>query len=308
MPHLSNVWKARINTGSRGVGRIILAILVATSSISGIHTLAQWVFPDPPLPVADIARDTINETDLVKSFAIDCVTTYLTAATAQGTDLSRCFPDAGRLTVPSTPARIITAPTVYAHRTGPTRDLLNTYGVLVGVTEQPYPTAVPVRNYYQIPLGVYGGDAVRALDNLARIDEPPAGTMVELWYPVNIPNNNPVATTLAGFVATYLTGGPGLDRFITTDSRLAPVKHPYASATVTSVRSIAAPPDNPTENFTLPVRITVSTRSAEYTPYDLSYPLTVRASGGNWFVSAIQAVPELADSTPEPPATAQRGG
>ena len=49
------------------------------------------------------------------------------------------------------------------------------------------------------------------------------------------------------------------------------------------------------------MRVTVSARSAEYTPYDLSYPLIVRASGGNWFVAAIQAVPELADSAPEPP-------
>lgn len=305
MPTLSNVWRGRINTGTRGTGRIILTVLVATSSISGANTLKHWIFPDPPLPVAEIAGDTINQTDLVKSFAIDCVTTYLTAATSQGTELSRCFPDAAHMTVPSTPALIITSPTAYAHRTGPTRDLLATYGVLVGVTEQPYPTAVPVRNYYQIPLGVYGGDAVRALDNLARLDAPPAGTTVELGYPVNIPNNNPVATTLAGFIATYLTGSPGLDRFITTDSRLTPVKNPYASATVTSVRAIASPPDNPAENFTLPVRVTVSARSAEYTPYDLSYPLIVRASGGNWFVSAIQAVPELADSTPEPPAPAQ---
>jgi hypothetical protein len=76
---------------------------------------------------------------------------------------------------------------------------------------------------------------------------------------------------------------------------------------VTSVRAIASPPDNPAENSTLAVRVTVSARSAEYTPYDLSYPLIVRSSGGNWFVSAIQAVPELADSDPEPPATAQGG-
>jgi hypothetical protein len=310
MPALNNVWRGRLTAGTRGAGRIILAVLVVTSSISGMGTLKRWVFPDAPLPVvaADIARVTINQTDLVKAFAIDCVTSYLTAASAQGTDLSRCFPDASRLAVPATPALILTAPTAYAQRTGPDREQLSTYGVLVGVTEQPYPTAIPERNYYQIPLGVYGGDAVRALDNLSRVDEPPAGADVELGYPITIPNNNPVAIMLAGFIGTYLTKSPGLDRFVTTDSRLKPVKHPYASATVTGVQAIANPPDAPAENFTLSVRVTVSARSAEYTPYDLSYPLTVRASAGNWFVAAIDPVPALAESTPEPPNSSAAGG
>lgn len=321
MPTLSNVWRGRIKAGTRGAGRIILAVLVVTSSVSGVGTLKRWLLPDPPPPIADISFDTINQTDLVKAFAIDCVTTYLTAASAQGTDLSRCFPNASRLTVPSTPGLIVTAPAAYAKRTGPDRANLRTYGVLVGVTEQPYATATPERNYYQIPLGVYGGDAVRALDNLARLDEPPAGVNVELGYPVSIPANHPVATLVSGFITAYLTNSPcisgtgqgqntacqpvgSLDRYITTDSRIKPVKHPYASVTVTGVQSIANPPDTPPENFNLSVRVMVSARSAQYTPYDLSYPLTIRAAGGNWFVAAIQPVPALADANPEPPTPA----
>jgi hypothetical protein len=298
MPTLSNVWRARLHAGTRGTGQIILAVLVVTSCISGAASLKRFLFPAPPPP---ISFATINRTDLVKAFAVDCVTTYLTAASAQGTDLSRCFPNASRLTVPSTPALIVTAPTAYAQRTGPDRDNLSTYGVLVGITEQPYPTAVPERNYYQISVGVYGQDAVRALDNLARIDEPPAGADVELGYPVHIPANHPVATMLSGFISTYLTSSPGLDRFVTIDSRLKPVKHPYANATVTALQAITNPPDAPVDNYTLSVRVAVSARSAEYAPYDLSYPLTVRASSGNWFVAGIQAVPALADTAPDPP-------
>lgn len=324
MPKLNKVWKRRLNVGTRGAGRIILGVLIVTSSISGANTVLGWVFPDPPPPIAEIADKTINSSDLVKSFAIDCVTTYLTAASAQGTDLSRCFPNAAKLTVPSTPSMMVSNPSAYARRHGPDRTNLRTYGVLVGVTTQAYPSASPTRLYYQIPVGVYGGDAVRALDNLAYVDEPPAGVDVELGYPVNIPSTHPLAVMLAGFIGAYLSNNPcvggtgegtqvpcrptgSLDRYITTDSRLRPVKNPYASATVTGVQAITNPPDDAPDNTTLSVRVTVSARSADYTPYDLSYPLTIRATGGSWFVAALDAVPALAESDPEPPTPSANG-
>ncbi|KWX19570.1 hypothetical protein AFM11_35110 [Mycolicibacterium wolinskyi] len=325
MPKISNVWKRRLTMGSRGAGRIILGILVVTSSISGANTVWGWVFPDPPPPIAAIADKTINASDLVKSFAIDCVTTYLTASSALGTDLARCFPNASKLTVPSTPSMIVSNPSAYARRHGPDRANLRTYGVLVGVTTQAYPSASPARLYYQIPVGVYGGDAVRALDNLAYVDEPPTGVDVELGYPANIPSTQPVAVMLAGFISAYLSNSPciggtsegtetpcrptgSLDRYITTDSGLKPVKNPYASATVTAVQAIANPPDAPQDNATLSVRVTVSARSTDYTPYDLSYPLTIRATGGSWFVAGLEAVPALADSEPQPPTANATGG
>lgn len=304
MAKLNEVWRKRITAGSHGAGRILLVILVVTSSISGLSTVKRWVFPPAPLPVADIARTVVNQTDLVKAFAIDCVSTYLTAATAHGTDLSRCFPNAGQLSIPATPALIVSEPVAHAFRVGPSLggDYV-TYGVLVGVTEQVYATAVPERNYYQISVGVYGGDAVRAVDNLARIDGPPAGTEVALRYPVTIAENHPIAGMLGGFTSAFLTPSPGLDleRFITTDSQLTKVNHPYTVAYVTAVQAIRQPPDNPADNTTLSVRVGVSVRSAEYVQYDLSYPLTLRASGGNWFVAGIDAVPALAESIPDPP-------
>lgn len=303
MVKLNEVWSKRITAGSRGAGRILLVILVVTSSISGLSTLKQWMFPPAALPVADIARTVVNQTDLVKAFAIDCVNTYLTAATAHGTDLSRCFPDAGQLSIPATPALIVSEPMAHAFRVGPSLGDYVTYGVLVGVTEQVYATAVPERNYYQISVGVYGGDAVRAVDNLARVDGPPAGTEVALRYPVTIAENHPIAGMLGGFMSAFLTASLGLDleRFITTDSQLTKISHPYTSVMAIAVQSISQPPDNPVDNTTLSVRVGVSVRSAEYIQYDLSYPLTLRASGGSWFVAGIDAVPALAEAMPEPP-------
>ncbi|GAB5901207.1 conjugal transfer protein [Mycolicibacterium mageritense] len=325
MVKLSNVWKGRLRAGTRGAGRIILGILVLTSSISGIGTLKGWVFPQSAPPIAEIAKKTINAVDLVKGFAIDCVTTYLTASSAQGTNLSRCFPNAAQLTVPSTPSLIVSYPMAYVSRSGPGMGDLNTYGVLVGVTEQSYPSAVPVRAYYQIPVSVYDGVAVRALDNLAAVDEPPPGVDVELGYPVTVPAQHPITMMLAGFASTFLTNNPclagtgedtsaecqpagTLDRYVTTDSGLTPIKVPYARATVTGVTAISDPPDNPADNSVLPVRVTVSATAPNYTPHDLSYPLKLRASGGNWFVAGIDPVPALADSDPQPAAIAPTGG
>ncbi|MBV0920430.1 hypothetical protein KC238_24540 [Mycobacteroides chelonae] len=322
---LNKTWEHRLRTSTRGAGRIILGVLVVTSSISGMGTLKDLIFPQPPPPIAQIADKTINAADLVKAFAIDCVTTYLSASSAQGTDLSRCFPNAGRLTLPATPSLIVSHPAAYARRAGGELDNLRTYGVLVGVTEQEYASAAPVRAYYQIPVGVYGGDAVRALDNLASVDEPPLGADVELGYPVSIADNHSIATMLAGFVSTFLTNNPclantgdgtqrecqpagTLDRYVTTDSGLRPIKAPYARATVTGVSAIADPPEVPEDNFLLGVRVTVSVSSSNWTPYDLSYPLKLRASGGSWFVAGIDPVPALADSQPEPASPGPAGG
>jgi hypothetical protein len=325
MPKLSNVWKGRLRAGSRGAGRIVLGVLVVTSSISGMGTIKEIVFPQPPPPIAEITEKTINAADLVKGFAIDCVTTYLTASSAQATDLSRCFPNAAKFTLPATPSLIVSHPAAYSRRGGSVMGELRTYGVLVGVTQQSYPSANPVRAYYQIPVGVYGADAVRALDNLASVDEPPLGVDVELGYPVTVAANHRITSMLAGFVSTFLTNNPcmagtgddtqtrcqlagTLDRYVTTDSGLTPIKVPYARATVTSVSAITNPPDDPADNFVLPVRVTVSATAPNYTPYELSYPLKLRATGGNWYVAGIDAVPALADTQPQPAATSSAGG
>ena len=79
---------------------------------------------------AGIARTTINQSDLAKAFAVDCVTTYLTASSAQGTDLGRCFPDTTKMPIPTTPALIVSAPVAYATIQGSAEQDFTTYGVI----------------------------------------------------------------------------------------------------------------------------------------------------------------------------------
>ncbi|WP_454561742.1 conjugal transfer protein [Mycobacterium haemophilum] len=307
MPILTNTWKHRLTAGARAAGRIILAVLVVSAAINGIAVVWRAVFPPSPPPIAFIASQVGNQADLAKAFAIDCVTTYLTASTTQAADLGRCFPHADALSLPTTPALIVSAPTAYASRPHHPRDDVTTYAVMVGVTELSYPTARPTRAYYQIPVSIYRNAGPRALDNLARVDPPPPGTELKLGYPVAVTANTPLFTMLSGFLTCYLTKAPGLERFITTDSGLSPLAG-YAHAAITAAAAATNPPDNPTDNTELPVHIDVSARRSDYTQITLSYPLTLRSVGGSWFVAQIDAIPILADTTPTPVPTTTAGG
>lgn len=292
---LSHTWRRRLITAGHGTGRIVIVVLAVNAALNGIHLLWQVIVPPAPPPIAGTARTMINQADLVKAFAVDCVTGWLTAATTQHPDLSRCFPHSDNLSLPTTPALIVTAPQAQATALGPNHQNITTYGVIVAVTEQPYPSATPVRAYYQISVSVYAGAGPRALATPARVDPPPPGVDVELGYPQTIPTTSRLGSMVAGFVTCYVTGAPGLERYTTTDSGLSPL-HAYSAATVTGIRAAADPPDAPPDNAELHVLVTVSARSPAYVPYDLSYPLTVRAAAGSWSVAAIDPVPVLSDA------------
>ncbi|MGH3556049.1 MAG: conjugal transfer protein [Mycobacterium sp.] len=299
MPAFSNTWRRRLSGGARGAGRIILAVMVTSAALNGIAVVWRAVFPPSPPPIAAIAGQVGSQADLAKGFAIDCVTTYLTASTTQDADLGRCFPHPDKLIMPTTPSLVVSSPTAYTSRPGHPRDDVTTYGVMVSVTERPYPTARPTRAYYQVPVGVYRNAGLRALDNLARVDPPAPGADLELGYAVTIAPNTPLYTMLSGFVTCYLTKAAGLERFVTTDSGLGPLTG-YANATITAAQAATNPPDNPADNVELPVHIDVSARRPDYTQIDLAYPLTLRSVGGSWFVAQIDAMPVLADTTPTP--------
>ncbi len=307
MPALTNTWKHRLSAGAHTAGRIILAVLVVSAAINGIALVWHAVFPPSPPPIAAIAGQVVNQTDLAKAFAIDCITTYLTASTTQGTDLSRCFPHLDKLSVPTTPALTISQPTAYASRPHHPRDDVTTYGVMVGVTEQSYPTARPTRAYYRIPVGVYHDTGPRALDNIARVDPPPPGADLELGYPVTLTASTPLFTMLSGFITCYLTKAAGLERFVTTDAGLRPLAS-YANATITGAQAATNPQDNPADNAELPVHVDVFARRPDYTQINLSYSLTLRSVGGSWFVAQIDAIPVLADTTPTPVQRTTPGG
>ncbi|HTY30679.1 MAG TPA: hypothetical protein VMD50_04530, partial [Mycobacterium sp.] len=99
MPVLTDTWKCRLSGAARGAGRIIPAVLVASASIDGLAVVWRAVFPSSPPPIAAIAGQVDHQADLAKGFAIDCVTTYLTASTTQAANLGRCFPHPDKLSM-----------------------------------------------------------------------------------------------------------------------------------------------------------------------------------------------------------------
>lgn len=297
---LTNTWRRRLMTAGHGGAKIVVAVLVASAALNGLSIAWRWIFPPQPTPVAETARTVANQTALVESYAIDCVTVLLTASTSSAGEVARCFPDTAQMTLPSTSPLIVSAQAASATLLGQTAPDITTYGVVVSVTEQPYANAPPVRSYYQLPVSVYGGTAPRAMAKPARRDPPPPGVNITLDYPVTIITDAVVASVVSGFVNCYLTTAAGIERFVTLDSGLGPL-HAYSSVTVSSIRAQHKPPEVPAEGEQLRVWVAVIARAADYSTTPLEYPLTLRAAGGAWSVAGIDAVPVIDPDSPVVP-------
>jgi hypothetical protein len=304
--HLTNTWRRRLTTAGHGGAKIVVTILVASAALNGVSIVWQWVFP-PDLPsVAVTARSVGNQTALVESYAIDCVTVLLTASSSRAGEVARCFPDTTDMALPSTAPLIVSAQAASATLLGQTAPDVTTYGVIVSVTEQPYANAPPVRAYYQLPVSVYGGVATRAMGKPARRDPPPPGVDVALDYPVTITNDAALAGVVTGFLTCYLTDATGIERFVTVDSGLGPLRA-YSGVTVSSIRAQQTPSQAPTEGAQLRVWVSLTARAADYSTVPLEYPLTLRAVGGAWSVAGIDPVPALdPDASPVPVAARTR--
>lgn len=126
---------------------------------------------------------------------------------------------------------------------------------------------------------------------------------VSLDYPVTITNDAVLAAVISGFVTCYLTDANGIERFVTVDSGLGPLRA-YSTAAVTSIRAQHPVPEAPADGSELRVWVTVSARATDYTATPLEYPLTLRATGGAWSVAAIDVVPAINPDAPPTPVAA----
>lgn len=303
---LSNTWKRRIGVGGSIARRGGFAALVLFSSISGLAEAKRFVFPPPPPPIVEESRSVVNESDRVKAFASDCIESLLSGTITSGTDLSRCYPD-GRKYTPAVPgSKIVSDAKPQAIKYGPSNDEVSLYSVKVQVSEQLYPGAPKTPAVYQLTVSAYQHTGLQAIDKISRLQSDPPGAYIALNYPVTVeprkPDSTeftPLFTSLSGFATAYLTNAGGLDRFTTANSGITALAA-YSEATVTAAQAESEAPENPPDNFELPVHIDVSARRPDYSQETLSYPLTLRASGGSWFVAQIDAMPAVTDLTPTP--------
>jgi hypothetical protein len=290
---LSRTWKARLHRWSSHA-RTAATVALSAAAVFGAAAGCR-VFLAPQRPdIAAIAQRVGNQADQVGAFASDFVVTWLTATTAQRTALQRfiTLPDSA-LTLPTTPAAVVTAPQVASVIHCGTAGDADVYATTVSVTERPYASAQSTRSFYRVPVSMWNYQP-RALTLPARINGPGPGADFRTAYPQALSADSPVSGLVRGFVSTYLTSTGGLDRYVLADSGLAPVGG-YQSATVSTLSADRPVPQNAAPNAPVHVLATVLAQTAQFVTVALVYPLTVENSDGTWMVAAVDLAPQLAD-------------
>ena len=201
---LSRIWNARLQRW-RGHARTAAAVAVCAAALFGAAAGCKvFLAPDRP-DIASIAQRVGNQGDQVGAFASDFVVTWLTATTAERAALQRfiSLPDTA-LSLPTTPAAVVTAPQVVSViHTGTAGDT-DVYTATVSVTERPYASAQSTRSFYRVPVSMWNYQP-RALTLPARINGPGPGADFRTAYPQALSADSPVFTLVRGFLTTYLT-------------------------------------------------------------------------------------------------------
>jgi len=292
---LSRTWKARLHRW-RSHTRTAATVALSAAAVFGAAAGCR-VFLAPERPdIATIAQRIGNQADQVGAFASDFVVTWLTATTAQRTALQRfiTLPDTA-LTLPTTPAAVVTAPQVASViHTGTAGDA-DVYAATVSVTERPYASAQSTRSFYRVPVSMWSYQP-RALTLPARINGPGSGADFRVAYPQALSADSPVYALVRGFLSTYLTSTTGLDRYVLADTGLSPLGG-YQSAAVSTLSADRPVPPNAAPGAQVHVLATVLAQAAQFAAVTLVYPLTVENSGGTWMVAAIDLAPQIGDDS-----------
>jgi Conjugative transposon protein TcpC len=294
----SKTWQARLRRWlrlSRTAGRIALVAAAVFGAAAGCKV---FLAPDHP-DIAAVAQRVHNQQAQVGAFAADFVVSWLTATSGHRRDLQRfiSLPD-NALTLPTTPAAVVTAPQVVSVIHTETLGDTDIYAATVSVTERPYASADPIRAFYRVPVSMWDYQP-RAIALPARINGPGPGADLKAGYPQSLSVDGPLYALVAGFIRTYLTATTGLDRYVMAGAPLAPVGG-YQSAVVTTVAADRAVPANPAPGQQIRVLATVAAQTSQFATVNLVYPVTVENSDGTWMVAALDLTPRIGDSEPTP--------
>jgi hypothetical protein len=274
------------------LGRVALIAAAVFGAAAGCKL---FLTPDAP-NVAAVAQRVDNRRAQVGGFAADFVVSWLTATTEQRRNLAHyiTIPD-NALTLPTTPAAVVTAPQVVSViNTGRVGDA-DVYAATVSVSERPYASASPTRAFYRVPVAMWSYQP-RALALPARINAPGPGADFKLAYPQGLSADSPVYALVEGFIRTYLTATTGLDRYVVAGTVLAPVGG-YQSAVVTGAASARGVPGAPRGGEQIRVLASVAARTSQFATVNLVYPLTIENSAGTWMVAAIDLTPQISGTS-----------
>ena len=317
--NLSNTWQNRLKrtrVNARTGGIIALSVL---SLLGGAAAWRVFVAPERP-DIASIAQHVSNSTDQVGSFASDFVVGWLTATTncqqqaAPAADLqpvdATCrdqdravlqrfitTPD-NAAALPRTPAAVVTIPQTVSVISAGAVGEAQLYTAVVAVNERPYASAQPTRAYYQVPVSLWHYQP-RAMAMPARINGPGPGADVKLSYRQALGSDSAIYAVVNGFIRNYLTATAGLDRYVLAGTPLTAVGG-YQSSVVTSASAVEVVPDNPRPGTQIHVLANVVAQTSQFATVNMTYPLLVENSGGTWMIAAINLIPNIANSEPNP--------
>lgn len=308
---MSKTWGARLRRVREHGHRAGTVLVVVLAVLGGAAGFKVFLAPDRP-DVEAIASRVDDRRDQVGAFAADFVVAWLTAASTchrEPSPADRTCRDADRevlrrfltlpddtpLTLPVTPAAVVTSPQVVSVVDAGSVADADLYAVVVAVDERPYPSAAATRAFYRVPTSMWHYQT-RAVALPTRINGPGPGVDVGLDYRHALSTDSPVYAVVRGFIGTYLTSTTGLDRYVVAGTALAPVGG-YLSAVVSSAATVDPIPDQPRPGAEIRVLATVLAQTAQFATVTMAYPLTVTNSGGTWMVSAIDPMPRTDDAT-----------
>ena len=301
---ISRTWTGRLQRSQSLGARLGRPAVLGLAALAGLHLVWQFLFGSA-VDVVGPARTVVNKSAVVSSFAQDFVSVWLTATANDAAVLTGFVAKNGEWKLPTTPAVVITAPTVVAvtltDLAGKEADA-EVYSVVVGVTQRPYESASPTRALYRVPV-LWSRYGPQAISLPARVGGPGPGAMLPMTYPVALSGADPVFSAVSGFLTAYLTAAGGVDRYVSADSLLTGLGGAYQSVALSQLTATAAPPTVPADGESVRVLARVDAVTSQFAPTQLVYPLTLQGVGGRWVIAALDQAPAMSvddDLAPAP--------
>ncbi|WP_099025045.1 conjugal transfer protein [Mycolicibacterium palauense] len=265
-------------------------VLGVLGGLFAVISILTSLWPDATQTDATPGNASVPASTLVTGFARDYVTTYLTAKAGDEDKLAR-YVTVKDIKLPPIAGQFTDTDVAFAKQITTTDDGVALWTVTVSGLVNGATTTTPQRTYYRVPITVLDG-APRATALPMQVAGPGVGVDFRLGYRYTVAPDSPLATTAAGFVRSYLTGGADFARYVTADATDKPIQPaPYAKVdTITVDANVSG---NGSGADRAEVYITVAARTKNYTLTQLAYPLTLRSVEGQWQVISIASVPLL---------------
>ncbi len=295
---MSRTNQIRVSAAAKWLRRTGLALLVILSLLGGTAFYRTFINP-PDLNIEAASQRISNEHDLLGGFASDFVEMWLTSTgpalsgLAQFVDMKAAGPPPERKFAAASEAASRPVAVLYRGSVGEVQQ----YSVTVTVLQRQIPTAVPRRTFYRMPVVVWNQQP-KIIGWPMAVNGPGPGVQIKLDYPTTLQQSAPLYQVLAEFTDCYLTRTTGMDRYALPGT-VSPVGG-YAMGQLLSVELSEEPPPEPPAGYQIRALLQVLAKTGQQVPLPMTLPVTLVSSNGAWMVGAIDLVPAVSDTAPQP--------